>query len=191
MEQQVGMYFENKKLISRICYDFNILINEQPYSDYMSIIKNDSIDIQLSILSFYLDQSIELPTKINYSDCLYKQNDTIKIEINANGVIHTIQFDINHQIQTITVPSTNFIHIHCDNRYVMPMTLKFNIIPTIEESQNTKRIERNQFLTNSDWTQLPDTNLTTEQQNKYKIYRQQLRDIDFTDPNNIVYPTIV
>ncbi len=46
---------------------------------------------------------------------------------------------------------------------------------------------RNQRLANTDWTQIPDNNLTAECKEEFRIYRQALRDIDF---NNLVWPEI-
>ena len=37
--------------------------------------------------------------------------------------------------------------------------------------------ERNQLLSESDWTQLPDSPLTTEKKTEWATYRQQLRDM--------------
>jgi hypothetical protein len=50
--------------------------------------------------------------------------------------------------------------------------------------------QRKELLIDSDWTQLPDIELTTEQVNEAKIYRQKLRDItkDFTNPDDVVFP---
>jgi hypothetical protein len=39
------------------------------------------------------------------------------------------------------------------------------------------RKDRNRFLTESDWTQLPDNGLTTEKRTEWATYRQELRDI--------------
>ena len=50
--------------------------------------------------------------------------------------------------------------------------------------------DRNGLLAQSDWTQLPDVNLTPELVEAMKTYRQQLRDITttFTNPNEVVFP---
>jgi hypothetical protein len=52
------------------------------------------------------------------------------------------------------------------------------------------RAERNARLTASDWTQLPDADLTDKEKAAYTKQRQQLRDIpqDFDDPDKIVWP---
>lgn len=52
------------------------------------------------------------------------------------------------------------------------------------------RIERQQLLLESDWTQLSDVNLTNEQKLQWQTYRQELRDItNQPDPKNISWPT--
>lgn len=51
------------------------------------------------------------------------------------------------------------------------------------------RAERNAKLAASDWTQLPDAPLTTEQKAQWATYRQELRDVTTqSDPFNIVWP---
>ena len=42
------------------------------------------------------------------------------------------------------------------------------------------RVERKRLLDASDWTQLPDNNLTTEQRTAWAAYRQALRDMPDT-----------
>lgn len=50
------------------------------------------------------------------------------------------------------------------------------------------RMLRDQKLTDSDWTQLPDNQLTEEQKQLWSIYRQQLRDLPniIEDPEPLV-----
>lgn len=54
----------------------------------------------------------------------------------------------------------------------------------------TIRAERNQLLTQSDWTQLADAPLTQEQKNAWVVYRQALRDVpsSFFTPEEVVWP---
>ena len=49
---------------------------------------------------------------------------------------------------------------------------------------------RNELLKESDWTMLPDVNLTPEMVQAMKVYRQKLRDItkDFENPDDVVFP---
>lgn len=52
------------------------------------------------------------------------------------------------------------------------------------------KILRNTLLQQSDWTQLPDVDLTTAEKTHWKQYRQELRDMtdqDFLDSNFPVY----
>ena len=42
------------------------------------------------------------------------------------------------------------------------------------------RLERNEKLTATDWTQIPDNSLTPEKRNEWLFYRQALRDIPNT-----------
>lgn len=46
---------------------------------------------------------------------------------------------------------------------------------------STNKEKRNKLLLESDWTQLADVDLTLEQKNIWKVYRQQLRDMTEAD----------
>ena len=50
--------------------------------------------------------------------------------------------------------------------------------------------ERAEVLRNTDWTQLPDSQLSESKVNEYKVWRQQLRDIpaNVSDYSNYVFP---
>lgn len=48
--------------------------------------------------------------------------------------------------------------------------------PTIEEQQSNVKRVRNNYLFNTDYTQLEDAPYTQEEKNKYAQYRQYLRD---------------
>lgn len=58
-------------------------------------------------------------------------------------------------------------------------------------SWDSIRAQRNQLLTQSDWTQLADAPLTQEQKNTWAAYRQALRDVpsSFATPEEVVWPT--
>lgn len=60
-----------------------------------------------------------------------------------------------------------------------------------QDKWNNIKSNRNGLLAQSDWTQLPDVNLTPEIVQAMKEYRQKLRDItkDFTNPDEVVFPT--
>lgn len=63
----------------------------------------------------------------------------------------------------------------------------------IERSFEEARSIRDDLLFESDWTQLPDAPLTAEEQESWRIYRQELRDIteqvDSDGLLNPVWPT--
>jgi len=48
---------------------------------------------------------------------------------------------------------------------------------TEEEVEEKTKIQRNDLLLKSDWTQLPDAPITESQKKSWEIYRQALRDI--------------
>lgn len=59
----------------------------------------------------------------------------------------------------------------------------------LDEKYIKLRFQRDQLLSQSDWTQMPDSPLTEEQKASWATYRQSLRDLPSTvDINNIVYP---
>lgn len=59
-----------------------------------------------------------------------------------------------------------------------------------EENKKVRMIRehRNKMLTESDWTQLPDSPLEQEKKAAWAEYRQQLRDIVITDPDSFTFP---
>lgn len=63
-----------------------------------------------------------------------------------------------------------------------------NLIDHIELTE--LRETRNDMLSSSDWTQLSDTNLSDDQKDEWKSYRQSLRDITDTYKNiaEVVWP---
>ena len=52
------------------------------------------------------------------------------------------------------------------------------------------RVQRDPLMRETDWTQMPDAQLTAEQKAEFSDYRQALRDIPQTypDPDTIVWP---
>ena len=56
------------------------------------------------------------------------------------------------------------------------------------------RAERTRFLSSSDWTQLPDSPLSTDIKNTWAVYRQALRDItenldNIESLDDVIWPT--
>jgi len=59
------------------------------------------------------------------------------------------------------------------------------------DAKNGVALQRNTLLYESDWTQIPNNPLSTEKQEKWAVYRQQLRDVTSQSgyPFNVVWPT--
>lgn len=57
--------------------------------------------------------------------------------------------------------------------------------PTSEELAQAARVKRNILLAESDWTQLLDASLTTEQVAAWRTYRSELRDVT----KQVLFPT--
>ena len=55
---------------------------------------------------------------------------------------------------------------------------------------STFRTKRNSFLGETDWMVVKAVEAGTTIESKWKTYRQELRDMDFSDVDNIVYPTV-
>lgn len=74
-------------------------------------------------------------------------------------------------------------------RTFMEVTVK-KVIKDPEALWEKARRQRNKLLSLSDWTQLPDADLTKEQKKAAKEYRQKLRDItkEFDSPIDIIWP---
>ena len=60
----------------------------------------------------------------------------------------------------------------------------------IETRWEIVRHTRNQLLADSDWTQLPDADLTEQQVQAWRDYRQALRDLtdSFNSPEDVQLP---
>lgn len=64
-------------------------------------------------------------------------------------------------------------------------------VPTSGQKWAEVRSERDRLLTATDWTQLADSPLTSEQVARWATYRQELREVPQAnlDPDNVIYPT--
>lgn len=82
-------------------------------------------------------------------------------------------------IKKLPCPSLNHCFDYIQKKWIHRLTKT--------EQWNLVKAERNRLLSQSDWTQLPDVPLAT--QNKWKVYRQALRDVTMqSDPYEIVWP---
>ena len=69
------------------------------------------------------------------------------------------------------------------------------VVHTAEQVARGIRLRRQGLLSESDWTVMPDSPLTTAKKNQWKTYRQALRDLpannaELADPREVVLPTV-
>ena len=67
---------------------------------------------------------------------------------------------------------------------------KYTAPPEVSAPEIVVRLKRDELLKGSDWTQLPDAQLSAEKVAEYKTYRQTLRDLpaNTSDFTNVPYP---
>lgn len=72
---------------------------------------------------------------------------------------------------------------------VVPKTLEEKQAEDQEQADKV-RMQRDRILYASDWSQLPDAPITTEQKQEWLLYRQELRDVPNQQgfPWNVVWP---
>ncbi|WP_210447828.1 tail fiber assembly protein [Vibrio crassostreae] len=60
----------------------------------------------------------------------------------------------------------------------------------IDEKWKAVRTQRDNCISATDWTQIPDAQLTDEKKAEFLAYRQELRDIPqkYTNPDDVVWP---
>ncbi len=76
------------------------------------------------------------------------------------------------------------------NRETLKIVETLPPAPTRAECLTGIRYKRNELLKETDWTQMPDSPLTSEQRAVWKIYRQLLRDFpENCNPYNPDWPT--
>jgi len=63
-------------------------------------------------------------------------------------------------------------------------------IPDVQQASITVDAQRIEILTATDWTQIPNNPLTTQQQTAWATYRQEIRDMSQQSgyPLNVVWP---
>lgn len=79
-------------------------------------------------------------------------------------------YTLVYEIQTLTTAVYDQFGEPHNEDYEKESLTKF-------EAMSLVRAERNKRLVDSDWTQLPDTNLSPVKKSEWAAYRQALRDI--------------
>lgn len=120
----------------------------------------------------------------NFEDSLYVSNELTWLPKN----IHAIQwYGSEGTIEYIDQPEEKIYSFSPYYNYAVNDILeerkkieeekKQSFLDFIENPETFVRSRRNSLLNTSDWTQMPDSPLSDEKKNEWKIYRQQLRDL--------------
>jgi hypothetical protein len=147
---------------------------------YLKINENNSIEYPYSIEQLKQDN-------INTSF-----TDVISIDtLNAYSVYRVTHVDKGNDH---TKNYTEGVPVLINNQYYQNWIMSDASTEEIEFRINTQwnqiRSDRNQYLQQCDWTQLPDSPLTVEKKQEWATYRQSLRDVtNQEDPFNIIWPT--
>jgi hypothetical protein len=105
-----------------------------------------------------------------------------------------------HQVNVVEVPldhtknytesTPTLLNGNYFQNWIVSDATQQEINQRLEGQWNIIRSQRNLSLSDCDWTQLPDSPLTTEKKTEWTVYRQSLRDITAQeDPFNIIWPT--
>ena len=149
----------------------------------------------MSLIKINIDQTVVYPYSITELKEDYP-NTSFPSQINEEVLS---QFSVYNVIE---VPhSTNPYNIYTENTPIFIDGMWYQSWnetqmneDEIEQVQSSKweiiRYQRNQYLSECDWTQLPDSPLSPDKKQEWVVYRQELRDITTQlDPFNIIWPT--
>ena len=113
-------------------------------------------------------------------------------------ILNNQVIDVNEK-ETPAVPDCKWVD--CDDKvkigwgydgskFTDPV-VELDVEPTTEQLEIEVRIQRNSLLTQSDWTQMPDSALSDSKKKKWVTYRKSLRDIPSQSgfPKKITWPT--
>ena len=107
-----------------------------------------------------------------------------------DGIVVDVQkeeFEVHSSMSWVDCDDTVIVGWTYDGKDFKTNEIKF----TEEEELQKLRSVRNNLLTSSDWTQIPDTSITNAKKEKWKTYRQELRDITKTasSVDDVKWPT--
>jgi hypothetical protein len=101
----------------------------------------------------------------------------------VDGVIDNTMFKVqDNQIVALPLkPGVYYYYDYTTDQWVYDEQVNANIVTN----------QRNDLLYACDWTQIPNNPLTSEQQEAWAIYRQELRDVPSQPgfPANVIWPT--
>lgn len=150
----------------------------------------------MKYLKISTDQIIEYPYSINqlkndYSNTSFPQiiTNNLLLEYGVHLVIDVAKGNDYTKNYTEVIPQ--IINGQYYQNWIVTDATQEEIEYRINEQWSIIKMQRNQYLSQSDWTQLYDSPLTLEEKNKWMIHRQELRNVvDQNDPFDIIWPTV-
>lgn len=133
----------------------------------------------------------------------YFKQDTGQIVGSASGLIEDLELNTPNQCAMLSgMYNAEDYYVDVNNNTVVAMPPRpstYHVFDytnktwvdarTIEDQKIIVKSLRNRYLDESDWTQLPDVQLSTK--SEWAIYRQELRDVTSQSgyPLNVIWPT--
>lgn len=103
--------------------------------------------------------------------------------------VNIVEISINHT-KNYTEGTPQLIDGQYYQNWIVTDATQEEIDQRIDGQWSIVRRQRNEFLSECDWTQLPDSPLSEIKKQEWTTYRQSLRDITLQeDPFNIIWPT--
>lgn len=128
-------------------------------------------------------------------------NEDGKILFSAIGEMDDLELGSNYVIEEYYDPNKYYIDVKNNKAIEIPeqpsenhkfnyKTKQWELFVPIENIEQEVKWKRNLLLQQSDWTQIPNNPLTTEKQQEWATYRQELRDITNQTgyPFDVVWP---
>jgi len=133
--------------------------------------------------------------KKDHSDVSFPKNITEEMlaDYGVSRVFIPEPDEHNQETHRVTL---NDAPIYENNRWVLGWTVVAKTTEEIDEELEFKksniRHARDELLSKSDWTQLPDAQLTETQKTAWTKYRQELRDVPEQEgfPNSFEWPSV-
>ena len=127
--------------------------------------------------------------KINRSINCSKSIINMQFDKNTENLIEC-EFDVNYGFFDFDTNNITAFPQKPDGAYYFDYSSKQWVQDQFAQKDSIK-LQRNQILQQSDWTQIPNSPLTPEQQDAWAAYRQELRDVTLQSgyPFNVVWPT--
>ena len=147
-------------------------------------------------LKINTDQSVEYPYSINqlkndYPNTSFPQSITDETLLDYGVYLVMDVVKGNDYTKNYIEVTPQIINGQYYQNWIVTDATQEEIEERLDAQWNQIRLIRNQYLFQSDWTQLPDCPLTIEEKNKWMIYRKELRNVvNQSNPFDVVWPIV-